>query len=864
MSRPTTHQIPLRASNIKNVKTLSRIQSVEAKTFMSQRNLLQQSGISKQSMQKINGMKIDTNANGSPTQITQTTQHLTLEDLNPRGTASSHTRLQSLTRGSVGGGVADFPQSTISRGSTLGGGDIPPPSLRLDLQRLNEYKTIIDQKERTISDLRTKLKFNESKMSAGGATMMLKSNLMKADSLMNFRINENTDITELKKVLINLIAETQQTEEVLVNRCNKIREMLDLYEARIQFDDMLFLKEKDVQRMNEHIKHLTDSLVNASKNELLFNEKIRETAKCKHDLAMIRSRNEFLEKQNQILNTEVKDLKHQMVIMKEIEMQMNKQKIADQNQLQVMTRRLDTLEKGLEVFQDNRKSKPDDEYKLKNTVNFLIRETQELKKDIQLKKKTIENKDREIQKLLSKIQKFLSQKNEEGIEDDEFGQEQYELAKDKMGNDHFSTNTGSVVQLEDGTLNLYMPSVNKHDEPKKCLEYRFKSMNPNDRSTLTELVESGSQFFVDYLINRGDVQQVKDKFKFVCEQLLKTNKFVEKLNYIFHVPFMHVKKNDEKAIILSIQSDASSVMDKPQRVNLWIRDTLNNELLTYVGEKRLQFETSTDVIGQCCQSQNTVVFQNVRECQFYDDAFERAFEQIDPYTYKERTFVMALPIKHPRTSQVIGVLEICLPRQAQLDDYFMADGLSQISGILLSRFIESRNYLRQSINLRKIVERSKELVEASRDGEEAFGLQIEFIVKEIFGLQVARFVYIQDGRSIWYTDGETKQSNHSLALEVSITKIGIIFGQPEQEKSFNGNIDINTNLPLVCYPIFDYTYLAEKKILGVIEIPQPQFRYSGHSKTTLKNMLIDEAMKDTLDTLSRVISNIIQTQVQVQ
>lgn len=40
-----------------------------------------------------------------------------------------------------------------------------------------------------------------------------------------------------------------------------------------------------------------------------------------------------------------------------------------------MTRRLDTLEKGLEVFQEGRKPKPDDEYKLKNTVNFLIRET---------------------------------------------------------------------------------------------------------------------------------------------------------------------------------------------------------------------------------------------------------------------------------------------------------------------------------------------------------------------------------------------------------------------------------------------------------------------------------------------------------
>lgn len=61
---------------------------------------------------------------------------------------------------------------------------------------------------------------------------------------------------------------------------------------------MLFLKEKDVQRMNEHIKHLTDSVVNASKNELILNEKLREMAKVKHDFSMIKKRNEFLEKQN--------------------------------------------------------------------------------------------------------------------------------------------------------------------------------------------------------------------------------------------------------------------------------------------------------------------------------------------------------------------------------------------------------------------------------------------------------------------------------------------------------------------------------------------------------------------------------------
>lgn len=109
---------------------------------------------------------------------------------------------------------------------------------------------MIDKKDRTISELRSKLRLNESRS-------IMKSNMMNTDTLLNFRIGENTDIGELKKILIQLISDTKQTQETLALRCNKVREMLDLYEARIQFDDMLFLKEKDVNRMNEHIKHLT-------------------------------------------------------------------------------------------------------------------------------------------------------------------------------------------------------------------------------------------------------------------------------------------------------------------------------------------------------------------------------------------------------------------------------------------------------------------------------------------------------------------------------------------------------------------------------------------------------------------------------
>ena len=168
-----------------------------------------------------------------------------------------------------------------------------------------------------------------------------------------------------------------------------------------------------------------------------------------------------------------------------------------------MTRRLDTLEKGLEVVQELRQPRQDDQYKLKNTVNFLIRETQELKKDVQLKRKVIDNKDREIQKLTTKIQKFIQQRNDDGgLEDMD---EEELLLADPMNNmrEQFTSNTQSV---HSHTGECELPQIMKYPgEPKKSLEFRVKqALSTEERQTCNELWESGAQFFVDYLLQRGD------------------------------------------------------------------------------------------------------------------------------------------------------------------------------------------------------------------------------------------------------------------------------------------------------------------------------------------------------------------------
>ena len=65
------------------------------------------------------------------------------------------------------------------------------------------------------------------------------------------------------------------------------------------------------------------------------------------------------------------------------------------------------------------------------------------------------------------------------------------------------------------------------------------------------------------MIGKGDIIQVKDKFKLVGELLLKSNKFIDKVNNVFNFLFTKIKENDEREIIKSVFNEGASIIDKP-------------------------------------------------------------------------------------------------------------------------------------------------------------------------------------------------------------------------------------------------------------------------------------------------------------
>jgi len=88
----------------------------------------------------------------------------------------------------------------------------------------------------------------------------------------------------------------------------------------------------------------------------------------------------------------------------------------------VLGGQLEIIERGMEAMASS-EERPDG--KLKNTINFLIRENLELKKERALLKRQLETRGKEIDRLKSKIAKLTSE--DEGGYSDPVGEEEQPL-----------------------------------------------------------------------------------------------------------------------------------------------------------------------------------------------------------------------------------------------------------------------------------------------------------------------------------------------------------------------------------------------------------------------------------------------------
>jgi len=52
--------------------------------------------------------------------------------------------------------------------------------------------------------------------------------------------------------------------------CDKLKEIIDIYEVNIAFEDQVVLKQRDIEKLNILIKELSNSIKSTSETELIL------------------------------------------------------------------------------------------------------------------------------------------------------------------------------------------------------------------------------------------------------------------------------------------------------------------------------------------------------------------------------------------------------------------------------------------------------------------------------------------------------------------------------------------------------------------------------------------------------------------
>ena len=63
---------------------------------------------------------------------------------------------------------------------------------------------------------------------------------------------------------------TEELNQMLTARCDKLKEIIDIYEVNIAFEDQVVLKQRDIEKLNILIKELSNSIKSTSETELIL------------------------------------------------------------------------------------------------------------------------------------------------------------------------------------------------------------------------------------------------------------------------------------------------------------------------------------------------------------------------------------------------------------------------------------------------------------------------------------------------------------------------------------------------------------------------------------------------------------------
>lgn len=100
----------------------------------------------------------------------------------------------------------------------------------------------------------------------------------------------------LKVNLLFYIPIGSRLNDLLKLRCQKLKQIINLFETRVQYEDKLILKHRNVEQLNFLLNQLSDTVMSTTETELNLGMKARDLEYSQHEFKMLHSHFDNLQK----------------------------------------------------------------------------------------------------------------------------------------------------------------------------------------------------------------------------------------------------------------------------------------------------------------------------------------------------------------------------------------------------------------------------------------------------------------------------------------------------------------------------------------------------------------------------------------
>ncbi len=386
------------------------------------------------------------------------------------------------------------------------------------IKRLNEENVTLQHKLERMERILQKRPANSK--------VLIKSGLGKDEELMKFEMHSpEKELPEVKATLLKQITQANSQFDLLVARCDKLKEILNIFTANIQYNDMLVLKQTEISKLNDLMKKLSETIANTSRTEIELGMKTRELDKKNHDYGVLSRQYQTILKRNEELERQVEELKQNMRILNDVQARNVNLTIAEKNKSLTMAKRMDVLEKNILSMKEPEKlfNAPDSTQKVRNTFNALIKENQDLRKKLKEYKGKIQDRDRELNKLENKSTN-LEKKIREATS----------FTKGKPGASIVSIRTTGQYHKTELMRFGFFPTQQTATfdrDLSRGLIYKLNVLREQFWKLLADIGEYGSSTFAQNTMEQKDEER-RLRLEFIADQYLSYRDLAERLNVL--------------------------------------------------------------------------------------------------------------------------------------------------------------------------------------------------------------------------------------------------------------------------------------------------------------------------------------------